>query len=56
VLQYFEVIPDLSASMDTEGPPLEFPLKISLLAKAAQTTVHTVRNYVREGLLYCSEQ
>lgn len=56
VSQYFEVIPDFAAFMDTEGSSLEFPIKISLLAKAAQTTVHTVRNYVQEALLCCSEQ
>jgi MerR family transcriptional regulator, mercuric resistance operon regulatory protein len=51
----FEVTPDLQF-MNTDYPALEFPLSISQLAKAAQTTVHTVRNYVIEGLLCSSSQ
>ncbi|EIK44798.1 MerD2 protein [Cellvibrio sp. BR] len=41
--------------MDADGQALEFPLTISQLAKAAQTTVHTVRNYVLENLVLCPE-
>jgi len=52
---YFEVIPDFAAFMDTEGQSIEFPLTISQLAKAGQTTVHTVRNYVLEKLIICHE-
>lgn len=55
VSRYFEVIPDFAAFMDVEGQTLEFPLTISQLAKAAQTTVHTVRNYVLENLVLCPE-
>ncbi len=55
VSQYFQVIPDFAAFMDTAGQSLEFPLTISQMAKAAQTTVHTVRNYVLERLLICTE-
>lgn len=43
VSRYFEVIPDFAAFMDADGLALEFPLTISQLAKAAQTTVHTVK-------------
>lgn len=32
-----------------------FPLSISQLAEAACTTVHTVRNYLCEGLLECAQ-
>ena len=35
---------------------LDFPLSISQLANAGETTVHTVRNYLTEGLLGCCEQ
>jgi MerR family mercuric resistance operon transcriptional regulator len=55
VSPYFEVPPDFATFMDAEGQPLEFPLTISQLAKAARTTVHTVRNYLLEGLLICTE-
>jgi MerR family transcriptional regulator, mercuric resistance operon regulatory protein len=55
VSQCFEVIPDFAAFMDAEGQSLEFPLTISQLAKAAQTTVHTARNYVLEQLIPCRE-
>ncbi len=41
--------------MDTEGQSLEFPLTISQLANAAQTTVNTVRNYLLEQLVLCKE-
>jgi MerR family mercuric resistance operon transcriptional regulator len=33
-----------------------FPLSISQLADAAQTTVHTVRHYVQKGLIACDER
>lgn len=55
VSRYFEVIPDVAAFMDADQQSLEFPLTISQLAKAAQTTVHTVRNYVVENLIHCHE-
>ena len=55
VPQYFEVIPDFATFMKNEGQTMEFPLSISQLAKAAQTTVHTVRNYVMENLVLCPE-
>jgi len=35
---------------------LVFPLSISQLAEAADTSVHTVRNYCNEGLLDCSDR
>lgn len=35
---------------------LEFPLTISQLANAGETTVFTVRNYLIEGLLSCCTQ
>ena len=56
VSRYFEVIPDFSEFMNAEWLSLEFPLTISQLANAAQTTVHTVRNYVLENLILCHEQ
>mgnify|MGYP000284760268 CR=1 FL=1 len=53
---YFQVISDYSAFVDTEEQSLEFPLTISQLASATQTTVHTVRNYVLENLILCHEK
>jgi MerR family mercuric resistance operon transcriptional regulator len=53
---YFDVIPDFYKFIETDDQLLTFPLSISQLAKTAQTTVHTVRNYVAEGLLNCSEK
>lgn len=35
---------------------LTFPLSISQVAKAAETTVHIVRNYIAEGLIECCER
>jgi len=49
---YQVTVPDLS----NDDELLQFPLSISHLANAAQTTVHTVRNYLLEGLLHCREQ
>lgn len=49
---YEVAVPNLS--IDDEL--LQFPLGISQLANAAQTTVHTVRNYLLEGLLHSHEQ
>ncbi|WP_445766567.1 MerR family transcriptional regulator [Rheinheimera sp.] len=56
ISRYFEVFPDFSSLTGTEEQLLEFPLNISQLASAAQTTVHTVRNYVLENLILCHEQ
>jgi len=52
---YFEVIPDFNSFVNADDNLLSFPLSISQLANAAQTTVHTVRNYVTEGLINCVE-
>ena len=49
-------IPDFNGFIHNNDDLLRFPLSISRLAKAAQTSVHTVRNYVLEDLLHCKEQ
>jgi MerR family transcriptional regulator, mercuric resistance operon regulatory protein len=53
--KHFDVIPDFVGFMGEDDELLTFPLSISQLANAAQTTVHTVRNYVIEELLICGE-
>lgn len=50
---HFEVIPDFISFVNADDDLLSFPLSISQLANAAQTTVHTARNYVTEGLISC---
>lgn len=52
---FLNKIPDFNGFIQADDELLNFPLSISQLAKAAQTTVHTVRNYVIEGLLSCGE-
>lgn len=44
---------DKTSDLVIEERSLEFPLTITQLAKAAQTTVHTTRNYVLENLVFC---
>lgn len=41
--------------MGVDDKSLNFPLSISQLANAVNTTVHSVRNYVTEDLLSCCE-
>ncbi|SEK56472.1 MerR family transcriptional regulator, mercuric resistance operon regulatory protein [Colwellia chukchiensis] len=53
---FLNEIPDFDGFIHANDDLLNFPLSISQLAKAAQTTVHTVRNYLIEDLLHCSEQ
>jgi MerR family mercuric resistance operon transcriptional regulator len=53
---FLNKIPDFNGFVQADDELLDFPLSISQLAKAAQTTVHTVRNYVLENLLHCNEQ
>ncbi len=52
---FLNKIPDFNGFIQADDELLDFPLSISQLAKAAQTTVHTVRNYVIEELLSCGE-
>jgi MerR family mercuric resistance operon transcriptional regulator len=52
----FKLKPAFNGFIQADDELLNFPLSISQLAKAAQTTVHTVRNYVIEDLLHCKEQ
>ena len=35
---------------------MDFPLSISQLAQAAQTSVHTIRNYTLENIIHCEEK
>jgi len=51
----FDVISNFDEFINGNDNDLSFPLSISQLATAAQTTTHTVRNYIVEGLLDCSE-
>ncbi len=53
---FLNKIPDFNGFIQADDDLLNFPLSISQLAKAAQTTVHTVRNYVIEDLFHCNEQ
>ncbi|MBB1350344.1 MULTISPECIES: MerR family transcriptional regulator [Pseudoalteromonas] len=53
---FLNKIPDFNGFIRADDELLDFPLSISQLANAAQTTVHTVRNYVLENLLHCNEQ
>ena len=55
VSKYFEAAPCFVAFKGSEDQALEFPLTISKMAEAAQTTVHTVRNYVLENLILCPD-
>ncbi|MFT6123284.1 MAG: MerR family mercuric resistance operon transcriptional regulator [Cognaticolwellia sp.] len=51
----FDVIANFDEFINAKDDELSFPLSISKLAIASQTTTHTVRNYIVEGLLDCSE-
>ena len=55
ISKYFDAIPDFHSFINTDDQALEFPVSISQLASAAQTSVHTVSNYCAEGLLSCCD-
>jgi len=52
-VSFLNQIPGFNGFIQADDELLDFPLSISQLAKAAQTTVHTVRNHVIEDLLHC---
>ena len=49
-VSFLTEIPDINKFISSDDDALDFPLSISQLALAAQTSVHTVRNYVLENL------
>ena len=55
-VSFLTVIPDINKFISSDDDALDFPLSISQLALAAQTSVHTVRNYVLENLVHCEEK
>ena len=55
-VSFLTEIPDINKFISSDDDALDFPLSISQLALAAQTSVHTVRNYVHENLVYCEEK
>ena len=55
-VSFLTEIPDINKFISSDDDALDFPLSISQLALAAQTSVHTVRNYVLENLVHCEEK
>ncbi|GAC19503.1 MerR family transcriptional regulator [Paraglaciecola arctica] len=53
---FHNVIPDFNGFIHANDELLTFPLSISQLTNAAQTTVHTGRNYVIENLLHSKKK
>ena len=47
-VSFLTEIPDISKFINSDDDALDFPLSISQLAQAAQTSVHTIRNYALE--------
>ncbi|BBW93793.1 hypothetical protein PS1M3_38800 [Pseudoalteromonas sp. PS1M3] len=55
-VSFLTEIPDISKFINSDDDALDFPLSISQLAQAAQTSVHTIRNYALENIIHCEEK